>query len=157
MRQKRGDGLKILPPCTFGEPIIEYLNSQTVKTALHIPNNAFEWDLCSEFISTSYERGEEGSVWLYKYLKNKYRVLLYSGDADGAVPLGGTLKWVTELNWTIKEEWRPYKYDNFVAGYLQRYDGLDLLTIHGAGHMAPQSKRPQSYYAIFNWMFNRTI
>ena len=29
--------LKDLPPCTFGTPIIEYLNSAAVRTALHIP------------------------------------------------------------------------------------------------------------------------
>lgn len=30
--------LKELPPCTFGNPIIAYLNSPNVRSALHIPN-----------------------------------------------------------------------------------------------------------------------
>jgi hypothetical protein len=31
--------LKDLPPCTFGNPIITYLNSAAVRSALHIPAN----------------------------------------------------------------------------------------------------------------------
>jgi hypothetical protein len=30
--------LRDLPPCTFGNPIISYLNSAAVRSALHIPD-----------------------------------------------------------------------------------------------------------------------
>jgi carboxypeptidase C (cathepsin A) len=39
--------LKELPPCTFGNPIIAYLNSQTVRQLLHIPDSVQAWDLCT--------------------------------------------------------------------------------------------------------------
>jgi len=32
-----GKHLYELPPCTFGEPIIEYFNNPNVRTLLHIP------------------------------------------------------------------------------------------------------------------------
>jgi serine carboxypeptidase-like clade 1 len=41
-------------------------------------------------------------------LKGLYKILKFSGDTDGAVPTLGTQKWIAELNWTVKEEWRPY-------------------------------------------------
>lgn len=47
---KKHEGKKLLrelPPCTFGNPIIEYLNSAAVRSALHIPANIQPWDLCT--------------------------------------------------------------------------------------------------------------
>jgi hypothetical protein len=29
------------------------------------------------------------------------------------------------------------------------------MTIHGAGHMAPQFKPAETYYGIFSWLFGR--
>ena len=55
----------MLPPCTFGDPIIDYLNDPKVKKALHIPSNALEWDLCSQWVNLNYERNVSGSVWVY--------------------------------------------------------------------------------------------
>jgi len=63
--------------------------------------------------------------------------MFYSGDVDGAVPLYGTLQWISELNWNVTEKWRPYFYGGQMAGYLEGRDGITLITIHAAGHMAP--------------------
>ena len=40
--------LQDLPPCTFGTPIIEYLNDPTVRSSLHIPHSARGWDMCRD-------------------------------------------------------------------------------------------------------------
>jgi len=37
-----------------------------------------------------------------------YRILKYSGDADGSVPTYGTQEWIRALDWKIEEEWRPF-------------------------------------------------
>jgi carboxypeptidase C (cathepsin A) len=46
-----------------------------------------------------------------------------------------------------------------VAGFIESYNGgtLTFGTIHGAGHMAPQDKRPETYHLVFNWMKGREI
>lgn len=36
-----------LPPCTWGSPLIEYLNSDEVRQNLHIPSSIQAWDLCT--------------------------------------------------------------------------------------------------------------
>lgn len=100
--------LKDLPPCTFGQPIIDYLNREDVKEALHVSPHAKEWDMCNMNINLLYERNITASQWVYSALKGKYRMLKFSGDIDGAVPTLGTIKWIEELNWKITKEWRPF-------------------------------------------------
>jgi len=69
-------------------------------------------------------------------------MLFYSGDTDGAVPTYGSMQWIAELNWDIVTPWYAYMVDGQVGGYVEEYDGLTFGTVHGAGHMAPQFKRP---------------
>lgn len=147
-----------LPPCTFGQPIIDYLNRADVKTLMHISANADPWDMCNMEVNLLYERNITASQWVYSALKGKYRMLKFSGDIDGAVPTLGTLKWIEELNWKITKQWQPFFVNEQIAGYTEERDGnFTLVTIHGAGHMAPQDKRPETYHAIFNWLFQRGI
>lgn len=116
------------------------MNNETVRTALHIPDDAPGWDMCSATLD--YHVQEEASLWIYEILKvNGIRIMFYSGDTDGAVPTYGTKRWIKDLNWPVKQEWAPWKSDGQVAGYLTKYDGLDFMTVKGAGHMAPQEKR----------------
>lgn len=56
-----------LPPCTFGNPIISYLNSAEVRTKMHIPANVQQWDLCQGNIN--YTNSQKGSQWIYEQLK----------------------------------------------------------------------------------------
>lgn len=98
--------LKSLPPCTFGSPIIEYLNNEEVRSKLHIPDDIQDWDLCLDGIN--YTRGAEGSQWIYEKLVDKYRILKFSGDTDGAVPTHGTQGWIQDANWPVTSSMRPF-------------------------------------------------
>jgi len=162
--------LKDLPPCTFGAPIIEYLSSDDVMDALHIPKDAprapgtkNKWDLCrGPSDGFNYEINAKASQWIWEALKGKYRFLKYSGDTDAAVPTTGTKWWIDSLKWDVLSDWRPYilpdgKDGKVMGGYIIEYDGLTLGTVHGAGHMTPQFKPRESYWLIFNWLFERDI
>lgn len=46
----RGTPSNELPPCTFGNPIMDYLNRDDVRHALHIPIEQKAWELCTEDI-----------------------------------------------------------------------------------------------------------
>lgn len=144
-----------IPPCAWGLPIIEYYNNPTVRQLLHIPNDVPAFDFCSDRIT--YNIGQKGSQWIYNELKNKYRIIFYSGDTDGAVPTYGTLQWMAELDWAVKSAYRPYYLGDQVAGYIEEKDGLTFATIHGAGHMTPQFKPAETYYLLFNWLKGKQI
>lgn len=142
-----------LPPCTFGTPIEAYFNRQDVKDALHISPDAPEWKLCSTRVGLEYQSDSRGSQFIYEALLGKYRMLHYSGDIDGAVPTIGTQNWIASLGWPVVSYWNSYLVDGQVGGYWESYQGdFTFGTVHGAGHMAPQFKPPQTYYLIFNWI-----
>ena len=80
--------LRELPPCTYGSGLLNYLNLDVVRQALHVPNDVQSWDLCTNEIN--YVIQPKGSQWIYEKLQGKIRMLHYSGDTDGAVPTVGT-------------------------------------------------------------------
>lgn len=55
--------------------------------------------MCNSVINKIYDKGKKGSSWIYEELRNKYKILFYSGDADGGIPTLGSLKWIKVLNW----------------------------------------------------------
>ena len=77
-------------------------------------------------------------------------MLIFSGDTDGAVPMYGTQRWIQELNWKIDEPWRPYYVNGQLGGYVEQRDDGDFIfaSIHGAGHMAAQWKRAETYHVV---------
>lgn len=142
-----------LPPCTFGTPIESYFNRADVRASMHIPTTVQEWKLCTTKINIEYQRDQGGSQWVYEKLAGIYRMLHYSGDTDGAVPTWGTQQWIATLGWDVVDSWQAYLVDGQVGGYWESYVGdFTFGTVHGAGHMAPQFKPPQTYYLIFNWL-----
>lgn len=100
-----------------------------------------------------YTRGPEASEFIYQELYGKIRMMHYSGDVDGAVPTVGTQGWIDSLNWEITGQWAPWQYDNQVAGFSTEYaNDFHFIIAHGAGHMVPEDKPPQSLQFLYNWM-----
>ena len=138
-----------LPPCTWGQPLIDYLGRTDVRDALHIPSTVQAWDLCTNDIT--YHSDGFGSQWVYQKYHEQYRILVYSGDVDGVVPTDGTLAWidqyVTKLRLQTVELWYPYYFvDDIagpqVAGFFEEWEGhFAFATVHGSGHMVPTYKR----------------
>lgn len=160
LRQRSSFGVGVVPPCVDGAPVVGYLNKPEVLKALHIPDGLPAWDMCLDGID--YTILPKGSQWIWESLKGEYRMLKYSGDTDGAVPLAGTRMWIDSLKREILETWRPFYVQDsnttqHLAGYVEEYDGLTLGTVHGAGHMTPQYKPAASYKLIFNWLKNQPI
>jgi hypothetical protein len=57
-----------LPPCVYGDPLLAYLNSAEVRSALHIPEQYPAWDMCNSD-TFDYTILERGSQWIYEALK----------------------------------------------------------------------------------------
>ena len=150
--------LKELPPCTWGSGLLDWMNLSDTRQALHIPDNVQAWDLCQSASWWNYVIQPKGSQWIYEELMGKIRMLHFSGDVDGAVATLGTQNWIASTNWKTTKDWSPYFVDAQVAGYTQEYeDGFTFGTVHGAGHMAPQFKPPQTYHLVMNWILGRDI
>lgn len=68
-----------------------------------------------------------------------------SGTEDGVISTIGMMRWINKIGFTVNEKWRQWKINEQVAGYVQTYkEGITLITIKGAGHMAPQDKRQEA-------------
>ena len=123
----------------LGDYVSYYMNQQSTRDAFNIPDSVQTYEQCSSTLQ--YHVQDEASYWIYPILRNKYKLMFYSGDTDGAVSTYGSKQWIKSLNWPIKESWRPWYTSGQVSGYVEVYDGLDFVTVKGVGHMAPQWAR----------------
>lgn len=148
-----------LPPCTFGIPLMDFMNDATVREQLHIPTYVQSWTMCKDdFNYTMFENATQ-SIWDTKELYDNYRMMKYSGDKDGCVPTIGTLGWINALGRTITADWRTwYLEDNqTLAGYVQEFEGLTFISVHGAGHMVPQDQREAGLTMINYFMSGKEL
>ena len=139
--------------------IYSYLSLPAVQQLIHVTDaNLTEWG-SQDF---HYTRTEPNLLTKLPAMFAKYRVLIYSGDADAQIPTLGTERWVTGLGLPALagKGWRPWRVDGNTAGYVIEYDtssgsghGADgsgnngeflFMTVKAAGHMAPTYKRSQS-------------
>jgi len=140
-----------LPPCTFGTPLMAYLDQTEVRTALHIDSDAPAWEMCTS--SIDYTSLPQASQWIYEELHGKIRMMHFSGDVDGAVGTIGTQNWIDALDWEITGDWAQWKQNGQVAGYSTEYvDDFHFIIVHGAGHMVPEDKPPQAIQMLYNWI-----
>jgi cathepsin A (carboxypeptidase C) len=153
------------PPCVDGVGIDEFLGSKAVRAALNIPENVPDYAMCTDETKLKYESNPQGSYWVYKKLipKKKYKIVIYSGDTDPAVPVTGSIDWINmireELQLATVEYWRPwfvgYEAGKQNAGNVWRLRGLNFVTFRGVGHMAPQWNQAAGLKMI-NWMLHDT-
>jgi len=138
----------------LGDFVSDYVNNADTRKAMNIPSDMPGWDSCSNTLQ--YHSQVEGSIWIYPVLRNKMRIMFYSGDTDGAVPTYGSRQWIQNLNWKITNQWRPwFTPKGQVAGYVENHDGLDFITVHGVGHMAPQWARQSVTDMITEWIHKK--
>lgn len=81
----------------------------------------------------------------------------YSGDTDGILPTYGTKNWIESLGWDKIGKYTPWVTDDQVSGFVQKYEGLDFVTVRGVGHMAPLWKRKPVADLITKWVHGEDI
>lgn len=150
--------LKADVPCLNDTEMLSYMNNPKVRKAIHIPFNLGKWDICSDKVTTTYQKQyTDMTPFIKKIVKNHVRVLLYYGDTDMACNfmMGQQFSDQLGLRRTLKKT--PWKYDRQIAGFKTLFDGLSFITIRGAGHMAPQWRAPQMYYAVQQFLNNHPL
>jgi carboxypeptidase C (cathepsin A) len=151
-----------IPPCSDAIGALTFTGNADVQKALNIRNNTNNWTMCNDSIGANYINDDRASYWIYEELLGKYRVLVYSGDADGAVPITGTLNWIEKLRTSkglsVVRPWSPWSYpglfnDKQVGGFVEVLDNdFTFVSIRGAGHMVPQFYPQPAYVFMSNWI-----
>jgi len=146
-----GDQMPDPDPC-IDTHLQSYLNLADVQTAIHA--ESLHWVDCSSIVNYSYSDLLSSEIPVYQDLLNnsKLRMLVYSGDVDGIVPVTGTRKWLDSMNMTISSPWRLWL-DSFsqTGGFVEVYrygsnpNGLTFATVRDAGHMVPWTQPGRSF------------
>ncbi|RZC47326.1 hypothetical protein C5167_040267 [Papaver somniferum] len=133
-----------------------WLNNKAVKKAIHAKEN-LNWELCTDNIEYYHDLGS--MIPYHKYLTARgYRALISSGDHDMCVPFTGSEAWTRSLGYKIIDEWRPWIFDDQVAGYTQGYDhNLTFLTVKGSGHTIPEYKPKEALAFFTRWLDGEKI
>ncbi|KAF0927519.1 hypothetical protein E2562_034010 [Oryza meyeriana var. granulata] len=138
-------------PC-YSSYAEDYFNKHDVQEAFHANANgllAGKWQVCSDQILNSYNFSVLSILPIYsKLIKAGLRVWLYSGDADGRVPVIGSRYCVEALGLPIKTDWQSWYLDKQVAGRFVEYHGMTMVTVRGAGHLVPLNKPAQGLMLI---------
>jgi len=136
-----------------------YLNREDVRSALHVTDQSAAWAMCNDDVSNKWppEDVARNMVGLFNELVQGklIKVMVYSGDDDSACLTSATQRWLWGMNWTITEEWRSWSVNDQVAGYIVKFDGMTFMTVHGAGHLVPQT-RPEFALEVIRGYLNGT-
>jgi len=145
-------------PCGGPGALKKWMGHSAVKTALHVPQDAFFFsgDNGAGFV---YNLTEPNLSSFYKTTaeKSAYRVLIYNGDTDPGLNSFVMQNWTRALGLKEVEGWRPWTLDGRqrMGGYVTRYEGnFDTLTIRGSGHMVPEFKPRAALEFLSRWLKN---
>ena len=133
----------------------DYMRRSDTKKALNVPEER-TWSPCDNI---NYKRLPQASQFLYEDLiAADLRIAHYGGDTDGQVSMLGTQEWIDAMDLELVEEWRPWMVDDWnLGGYIERRQGIDFITIHGAGHMVPQWKRKETRLGLMAWIHRQEL
>ncbi|GLI60132.1 hypothetical protein VaNZ11_002203 [Volvox africanus] len=147
-------------PCIDDETEI-YLNLPEVQKALHANQTVklpWRWTDCTRSIVYSREDLLSSMLPVYdRLLQANLRILIYSGDVDGIVPVVGTRRWVSSLRLKERAAWRPWFSGTQVGGYVVEYQGLTFATVRGAGHMVPYVQPVRAAHMIKTFLAGQAL
>ena len=148
-----------------------YLSRKDVQAAVHArpggPTWSGNWSACAN-IDYSQEDVAAPMMPVYEgLLKHKgLHMAIMSGDDDTVCATLGTQQFIWDLKLPVLSPWAPWYMNDGpgcpggdackqVAGYNVRFDGLSLITVHGAGHLVP-STRPTQGLEVLRRFLNGT-
>ncbi|TVU18524.1 hypothetical protein EJB05_34629, partial [Eragrostis curvula] len=138
------------------DPCIErystvYYNRPEVQRALHANAAAinYTWASCSDTINMNWGDEPKSMLPIYRELiAAGFRIWVFSGDTDAIIPLTATRYSINALGLPTTTNWYPWYDNGQVGGWSQVYEGLTLVTVHGAGHEVPLL-RPRQALILF--------
>ncbi|KAM3707971.1 hypothetical protein ACJW31_02G064400 [Castanea mollissima] len=143
-------------PC-FSEYIEEYFNREDVQSSLHASikgrTSNVKWKVCNDSILGEYNVTVFSILPIYTKLnKGGLKIWVYSGDADGRVPVLGSRYCIEALGLSLKSPWRSWYHNHQVGGRMVEYEGLTFVTVRGAGHLVPLNKPSEALSLIHSFL-----
>eukprot|EP01104_Vermistella_antarctica_P013556 TRINITY_DN411_c0_g2_i4.p1 TRINITY_DN411_c0_g2~~TRINITY_DN411_c0_g2_i4.p1 ORF type:complete len:530 (-),score=77.91 TRINITY_DN411_c0_g2_i4:125-1486(-) len=137
-----------------------YLNRVDVQQALGVTPGT-NWTEDNPAIFDNYRNPNAVMYEYYQLMFAKvpqWRVVIYSGDEDSAVPFIGTQRWIECLGRPVLQDYAPWFYEygggKQVGGMSIKYDRITFLTVRGCAHMVPMSCPQQSNVLIDRFLAN---
>ncbi|XP_057961389.1 serine carboxypeptidase-like 34 [Malania oleifera] len=137
-----------------------YLNRPDVQAALHanVTKIPYSWTHCSNNITFWNDAPASILPIFKKLIAGGLRIWVYSGDADGRIPVTSTRLSLRKLGLKTVEEWTPwYTTNQQVGGWTIAYDGLMFVTVRGAGHQVPTFKPKQALQLVKHFLANKKL
>ena len=146
----------------------DYLNRADVQKAIHVRGNV-KWGMCSDAVSDAYSQSDVNAPMMpvYKELvaSGAIDIMVYSGDDDAICATAGSQRWIWSMGYNNTEAWRPLLYPaGQTAGFTTYFQddsatskggGFRFTTVHGAGHMVPQTRPSQSLEVLRRFLDNQ--
>ncbi|KAL3812246.1 hypothetical protein ACJIZ3_013514 [Penstemon smallii] len=144
-------------PC-YSKYAEEYFNRIDVQKAFHINSRglggkSLKWTVCNDSVFRTYNYTVFSILPIYrKLIKGGLKIWMYSGDADGRVPVIGSRYCIEALALPLKTPWTSWFHEHQVAGRIVEYEGLTFVTVRGAGHLVPLNKPTQSLALLHSYL-----
>ncbi|RAL38591.1 hypothetical protein DM860_002569 [Cuscuta australis] len=144
-------------PC-YSSYAEDYFNKIDVQMAFHVNirepvGSTVHWKTCSDPVYNAYDSTAFSVLPIYqKLIKGELKIWIYSGDADGRVPVIGTRYWIEALKLPLKTQWRSWFHNHQVGGRIVEYNGLTFVTVRGAGHLVPLDKPSEALALVHSFL-----
>ncbi|KAL8481249.1 hypothetical protein ACS0TY_027684 [Phlomoides rotata] len=144
-------------PC-YSTYTAAYFNRKDVQVALNVHSRGVKWTVCNDSLFRTYNYTVSSVLPIYKKLiKGGLKIWIYSGDADGRVPVIGSRYCIEALQLPLKTPWMPWYYDHQVGGRIVEYEGLSFITVRGAGHLVPLNKPKEALALIHSYLSGQPL
>ncbi|KAK3012484.1 hypothetical protein RJ639_007935 [Escallonia herrerae] len=133
-------------PCTEQHSTV-YFNLPEVQKALHVHqrSRSLKWETCSDEVNTNWKDSPRSMLNVYhELIHSGLRIWIFSGDTDAVIPVTSTRYSIDALKLPTISPWRAWYDDGQVGGWTQQYEGLNFVTVRGAGHEVPLHKPKQA-------------
>ncbi|XP_062163855.1 serine carboxypeptidase-like 34 isoform X2 [Alnus glutinosa] len=136
-----------------------YLNRPDVQQALHanLTKIPYPWTRCSQEIQAWHDAPTSVLPTIEKLIAGGLRIWIYSGDTDGRLPVTSTRYTLRKLGLKITEDWTPWYSDQQVAGWTTVYEGLNFVTVRGAGHKVPMFAPKRALQLVQHFLDNKQL
>uniref|UniRef100_A0A0N4ZGJ4 Carboxypeptidase n=1 Tax=Parastrongyloides trichosuri TaxID=131310 RepID=A0A0N4ZGJ4_PARTI len=149
------------PACSHHDDNVLWLNMPEVRRALNVPALLPTYETCSDSVSNNYVSQYPDMTSFVIYAMDKgVRTMFFNGDVDSVCNVIHNKQFIANLNrkliqpasvWNISVNLPP------TAGFVTKYDGVDFVTVRGAGHfVASNLEKPrEGLQLIYNFLKNQ--